>query len=149
MKNHVADGKVVKYVNTGSAIASGAVVAFGSGVGVAVTDIAATTGEGSVQVEGVFLLAKATGTAWVQGDKLYWDASASKFTKTALANTPAGVAYAAAASGDETGYVKLTDNSVGQAVVQAASVAADVATLVTDFNALLTKLKNAGLMANS
>ena len=29
---------------------------------------------------------------------------------------------------------------------QAASTAADVAALVTDFNALLTKLKNAGLM---
>ena len=33
--------------------------------------------------------------------------------------------------------------------VQAPSVAADVATLVVDFNALLTKLKNAGLMASS
>ncbi len=33
--------------------------------------------------------------------------------------------------------------------VQAASVAADVATLKTDFNALLTKLKDAGLMASS
>jgi len=33
--------------------------------------------------------------------------------------------------------------------VQAASVAADVATLKTDFNALLTKLKAAGLMASS
>lgn len=33
--------------------------------------------------------------------------------------------------------------------VQADSVAADVATLKTDFNALLTKLKNAGLMASS
>ncbi|MNR22101.1 hypothetical protein D3C85_1390390 [compost metagenome] len=33
--------------------------------------------------------------------------------------------------------------------VQADSVAADVATLVTDFNALLAKLKAAGLMASS
>ena len=36
-----------------------------------------------------------------------------------------------------------------QMPVQAASVAADVATLKTDFNALLTKLKNAGLMASA
>jgi len=36
-----------------------------------------------------------------------------------------------------------------QMPVQAASTAADVATLKTDFNALLTKLKNAGLMATS
>jgi hypothetical protein len=33
-----------------------------------------------------------------------------------------------------------------QMPTQAASVAADVATLKTDFNALLTKLKNIGLM---
>lgn len=36
-----------------------------------------------------------------------------------------------------------------QMPVQATSVAADVATLKTDFNALLTKLKNSGLMASS
>lgn len=36
-----------------------------------------------------------------------------------------------------------------QMPVQAASVAADVATLKTDFNALLTKLKDAGLMASA
>lgn len=33
--------------------------------------------------------------------------------------------------------------------VQAASTAADLAALIVDFNALLTKLKNAGLMATS
>jgi hypothetical protein len=38
---------------------------------------------------------------------------------------------------------------IGVMPYQAASVATDVATLKTDFNALLTKLKNAGLMANS
>lgn len=41
----------------------------------------------------------------------------------------------------------LTGNNVMP--VQADSVAADVATLKTDFNALLTKLKAAGLMASS
>ena len=35
------------------------------------------------------------------------------------------------------------------ATVQAASTASDVATLKTDFNTLLTKLKTAGLMASS
>lgn len=37
--------------------------------------------------------------------------------------------------------------AVKQSATQAASVAADIATMVTDFNALLTKLKNAGIMA--
>lgn len=36
-----------------------------------------------------------------------------------------------------------------QVVAQAASVAADVATMKTDFNALLTKLKAAGVMASA
>lgn len=36
-----------------------------------------------------------------------------------------------------------------QATHQAASVAADVATLKTDFNTLLTKLQTAGIMAAS
>ena len=38
---------------------------------------------------------------------------------------------------------------VKEAAVQAASVASDIATMVVDFNALLTKLKNAGIMASS
>lgn len=38
---------------------------------------------------------------------------------------------------------------VKQAVVQAASTASDAAGLVTDFNALLTKLKAAGVMASA
>lgn len=49
--------------------------------------------------------------------------------------------------------VKLGDvvqTLVGEvAAYQAASTAPDVATLKTDFNNLLTKLKAAGLMANS
>jgi hypothetical protein len=48
---------------------------------------------------------------------------------------------------DGTPYVPLT--TANKMPVQAASVAADVAALVVDFNALLTKLKNAGLMATS
>jgi hypothetical protein len=42
---------------------------------------------------------------------------------------------------------KLNGTAVTQAADQANSTAADVATLVTDFNSLLAKLKAAGLMA--
>ncbi len=45
-----------------------------------------------------------------------------------------------AAAADNAGMVNLAAN-------QAASTAADVAALVTDFNALLQKLKAAGIMA--
>lgn len=41
----------------------------------------------------------------------------------------------------------LQKSQAGQAAHQADSAAADVATLVTDFNALLAKLQAAGLMA--
>jgi predicted RecA/RadA family phage recombinase len=56
---------------------------------------------------GVHLLPKATGQAWTEGAKLYWDDTAKKFTTTSTSNTLAGVAVAAAASADATGYVRL------------------------------------------
>ena len=110
--NFVQDGDVLTYANTGSAIASGAVVAIGSLIGIALTDIAATSGTGPVQIEGVFTVPKATGSAWTQGCKLNWDASAGKFD-IGTATPAAGdvsvccVAAAAAASGDTTGKVLL------------------------------------------
>ena len=62
-KSYVQDGAVVDYAITGSAISSGDVVMIGSNgdsvIGVALQDIAATTGVGSVGVEGVFDLPKA------------------------------------------------------------------------------------------
>lgn len=149
MNNFVAEGKTIKYANTGSAISSGDVVVLGAGIGVAVTDIAATTGVGSVLVEGVVEIAKVSGTAFTQGAKLYWDSGNSELTTTAQGNLAVGVAYEAAASADTTAKVKLVYTAVGQAANQADSVAADVATLVTDFNALLAKLQAAGLMADS
>jgi len=56
--------------------------------------------------------------------------------------------FEAAAAGS--GAAAATTSTLGvvkQAADQTDSVAADVATLVTDFNALLAKLKAAGLMA--
>jgi len=110
--NFVQDGDVISYSNAGSAITAGSVVAIGSLIGVALVDIAATTGVGSVQLRGVFTLPKATGSAWTQGAKLLWDASAAKFDIGTA--TPATgdisvccVAFAAAASGDTTGKVLL------------------------------------------
>ena len=44
---------------------------------------------------------------------------------------------------------EMTAEQARKAVVQAASTATDTTGIVADFNALLTKLKNAGLMATS
>ncbi|MEL7783758.1 DUF2190 family protein [Citromicrobium bathyomarinum] len=52
--------------------------------------------------------AKATGSAWTEGAKLYWDDTNSRFTTSASGNTLVGYAGAAAASGATTGSVVLT-----------------------------------------
>jgi predicted RecA/RadA family phage recombinase len=106
MTNFVKDGTTLTYLNTSTAILSGAVVLMGTIVGIAVANIAATTGSGAVQVVGVFNLAAAAG-AWTQGDQLYWDAGASDFTTTASGNTKAGIAAAAKASATLLGDVAI------------------------------------------
>ena len=76
MKNYIQEGKVIPYKNAGSAILSGAPVAIsGVLVGVATGDIAATTGEGHLAIEGVFELPKATGggSAITAKKKVYFD----------------------------------------------------------------------------
>jgi len=114
IKHEGGPGSVMPWTNnTGSAVAAGAVVALKHCVGIALVDIA-NGAVGSVAVGGVVTgVAKATGHAWAQGEKLNWDVSASAFDYSGA--TPAtgditggAVAWLAAASGDTTGDVKLT-----------------------------------------
>lgn len=120
-QNYIQCGDVVNYTNgTGSAIASGDVVIIGSLVGVALVNIAIGA-TGSVQLEGVFSVAKTTPLAIGQGDKLYWNTGTSKVTKTAT-DTPIGVAFEDAASSDTTVLVSLYEQ--GHASPVAANVAA-------------------------
>ena len=160
MTNFIQCGDTIEYTNSGSAIAAGAPVVVGALVGIAVNDIAASTGTGVLMLEGVFNLAKNTSTAISLGDPLYWSASAAEITKTAT-DAPIGTAHSAAASSDTTVNVKLYEG--GDAAPQAAVVAAvstangtDLTTtealanqLKTSLNAVLTALKNAGLMASA
>ncbi len=71
---------------------------------------AAETVAFAAYVNGVHTVPKATG-AWTEGASLYWDNAAKNFTTTATANYYAGVAAAAAASGDTTGKILL--NGIG------------------------------------
>ena len=106
-KNHIQEGDVLDYVNTGSAIASGDVVVLGSNkIGVALGDIAAGA-TGSVAVEEVYLLPKTAGVAMVQGAKAYWDSTPGEITNVATGNVYAGYVFAGAASGDASVAVKL------------------------------------------
>lgn len=118
----VSEGKTIQYTNAGSAISSGAVVVIGNLVGVAVADIAASTGVGSVAVSGVFTLTKNTGEAFTQGQKIHWDTSNLELTGTPNANTkPAGIAWLAAGSSATTAQCLLGG---ADDTAQAAGVAA-------------------------
>ena len=98
--------QTLRYTNTGSAISSGDVVDLGSFCGIALEDIAASTGVGTVNVGGVEAeLTSDTGTAWSVGDPVYWTGSAA--TKTAGSNTPLGIVTQAKASGGTTGRIAL------------------------------------------
>lgn len=105
-------GDVINYVNAGSAIVSGAVVEIKHMLGIALTDIPATTGVGAVAIEGCFTVPKVSGAVWVQGEKLIWDTSAGAFDDSAATPatgdiTGAVIAMAAGANGETTAVVKL------------------------------------------
>ena len=93
----VQKGEVIEYANTSTAISSGDVVVIGRRVGIALEDIAATTGKGSVQLVGVFYDQPAVNnSAFVQGDNLFYNVGSNKFTNIyADGDIPAGWAWAA------------------------------------------------------
>lgn len=110
---YVQEGGVINYVNAGAAIAKGAIVEIKHMLGVALTDIAATTGVGAVGIEGCFTVPKVSGAVWVQGEKLIWDTSAGAFDDSAATPatgdiTGAAIAMAAGGNGETTAVVKLT-----------------------------------------
>lgn len=99
--------------NSGSAVVSGQVVSIKHQIGIALVNIAAGA-VGSVAIGGVVRnVAKATGHAWSQGEKLNWDVSAQAFDYSGA--TPAtgditggACAWLAALSGDTLGVIRLT-----------------------------------------
>jgi len=120
-KNYIQDGEVITYANSGAAITSGSVVAMSHIVGVALVDIAATTGTGQVAISGVFEVPKVTASAIVAGEKLLWDSSAGKFDNSA----------ATAASGDIMGAAIAISEA-------AANTTTTVKALLTPCNTVLT-----------
>ena len=116
--NYVGEGKVLDYV-AGATITVGDVLVVGDTVGIALKS--GVSGDVlPMAIEGVFTVAKTTGTAWVQGDAIDWDASASEFHKGVTPASgdvvSAGIASAAAASAAATGTIKLLGGALGAAV---------------------------------
>ncbi len=113
--NVPSQGGRVTYTNSGSAIAAGDLVVLRSGTsgtcGVAVTDIAATTGTGEVYTgegqEKIFkTTTKPSGEAWTIGQILYTDGTSVTSTSSTTF-TRCGTAAAPAASADTTAYFFL------------------------------------------
>lgn len=179
MTNYKQPGQTMEYANAGSAISSGAVVQLVDRVGIALANITATTGTGSVALSGVFAADKDGDEAFAQGDWLYYDSGDGTFTKTAAGNMPAGIAFEAAASSDVVCRIQLCPHPKRAAVVAysagsnlpGASCAGAGSPSATNVNsaidtvsaaaetrldaidtaiaAIITSLKNAGLMKNA
>ena len=106
-KNYVQEGDVIDYANaSGSTITSGTPVLIGARLGVALADIA-NGATGSVQVEGVFTIAKLGTDNVAAGALLYCDNTNKRLTATASGNTLAGFAVAAAGSGVASVNIKI------------------------------------------
>lgn len=98
-------GEVADYT-AGANIASGDVVVMGVRVGVALAAIA-NGKTGSVQVSGVFRLAKLSTDNIAQGALVYWDNTNKRITSTSSGNTLAGYAFNAAGASTTAIDVKL------------------------------------------
>lgn len=108
MKNFLTDGNILEATAPSGGVTSGQPLKVGNLVGVC-AKAAAQDEKVAVALCGVFSgLPKATGTAWNQGDVLYWDDTAKNFTKTSSSNTLAGFAYEGALSADAVGKVLLS-----------------------------------------
>ncbi|MEW6249176.1 MAG: DUF2190 family protein [Planctomycetota bacterium] len=102
------DGGSIDYT-PGADVAAGDVIVQGELVGVAKLDIKANT-LGALAVAGVFDFAKATGggTAITAGANVYWDDTNNVATTTAAGNKLIGKCVKAAADGDATVRVRMS-----------------------------------------
>lgn len=152
MKNYIQKGEAVDYVvPNATTIAAGDVVAIGTNL----TGVAVTSGVAGdtivVNLCGVYNLDKTTNLEIAQGDRLFWDSSTKKITKT-LTHRPIGVAWASAALNATKVTVLLYEDGLRiqpQAAEADLAGGASAATIVTTVNSLLAKLRSAGIIAAS
>lgn len=106
MKNYIHSGEKLVLTAPAGGVSSGDGVQIGQLFVVAEHDAAA--GESFTGVAtGVHDLPRATGTAWSEGDPLYWDSVNGQVTLSSGSNLPIGEAAADAASADAEGQVRL------------------------------------------
>jgi len=145
MQSQSMNAGVIPYTNAGAAISAGDIIDLVHRAGVALVDIAATTGTGSVAVAGVYTLPKDTSTI-AQTDELYWDVSEEKVSTTQGSGDPRlGIAVKSAATGDAYCNVEINAaRTVGDVTVAsgAGDAAANAAALIT----IITELEAAGIL---
>lgn len=107
MKNFLQPGAVQEFTAPGGGVVSGTPLLIG-GI-VVIPEVTAAVGvRFNAAVEGVFLCPKTAGSAWAEGQALYFDSATGGFTTAQSATARrAGAANAAALSGDLTGKVFL------------------------------------------
>jgi predicted RecA/RadA family phage recombinase len=107
--NFVSPGRNVTLTVPAAGVVNGSGYLVGAIFVIAQRTVAFTSGatfEGATT--GVWDLAKVSAQAWIEGDKIFWDASASKATNVFGANARfIGIAVAAAANPSATGKVRL------------------------------------------
>ena len=106
MATYIQKGDVIDYTNgTAAKINAGDIVAIGNRIGIAGTDIAVGA-VGTLVLEGVFEIPKATGAITV-GAELYLDGDGKATATKGQLTTVIGIAVTAAVSADETVKAKL------------------------------------------
>ena len=107
MKNYIQPGHTIT-LTAPAAVTSGAGMLVGAIFGIAAHDAASGESVEALTV-GVIDINKVGSQAWAVGDKVYWDNTNKRTTKTATDNTLIGVALVIVGGGadDTTGRVRL------------------------------------------
>lgn len=109
MKNFIKSGNVVS-VTAPYNVASGQAVQVGAIIGVAANDALQGTPVELVR-QGIFVLGAVQADTLAIGDKVYWDSTNRRLTKTATNNTLVGAAVEAK-SGTQASAVVLLDGVI-------------------------------------
>ena len=118
---HKDYGKRHTFTNTGSAITANTAVKVGTVsafLGIALNDIAATTGVGELAIGCEATIPKVSAAVWAAGDRVLWDVTAGAVDDNAATPAPGdflcGTAVNAGANGETTAIIRLDEqgNSV-------------------------------------
>jgi len=109
MLNYLQPGNIIEITAPAGGVVSGEPVVVNQMIGIAAKTEDADAAV-NIQITGVFTVNKVSAQAWAEGDPIYWDAAAEKFT-TVEGGLFAGLATAVAANPSSTGSLLLVPGS--------------------------------------